>query len=312
MPTSVQREKVRFDSAGTECVAWHYPSVNGACVVMAGGFAVTKEPGTDLFARRFHEAGFGVLAFDYRHIGESGGQPRQIARVREYLQDWQNAVAFAATLPGVNPDRIAAWGFSLSGGHLFRVAARTPQLAAVVAQTPAVGGWTASRAATRHQKTLPLLRFFARGIADAAGWLLGRPPRMVPLAAPPGELAMLSTPDSLDGPRALDPDGRHTTWRQEIAARSALRFALYQPGRQASRIRCPVQVMVCEHDMTAHPPSAIRVAHRTPRAELVQIPGTHYAPFLNEHDRAVREQMSFLHRHLAASTRTNQSASTPS
>ena len=48
---------------------------------MSGGFAVTKEPGTDLFARRFNEAGFGVLAFDYRNIGESGGQPRQVQRV---------------------------------------------------------------------------------------------------------------------------------------------------------------------------------------------------------------------------------------
>ncbi|MFB9830782.1 alpha/beta hydrolase [Actinoallomurus acaciae] len=308
MPTSVQREKVRFDSGGTRCVAWHYPSTNGACVVMAGGFGVTKEPGTDLFARRFHEAGFGVLAFDYRHIGESGGQPRQIARVREYLQDWQAAVGYAATLPGVDRDRIAAWGFSLSGGHLFRVAAHTPHLAAVVAQTPAVGGWTASRAATRHQKTLPLLHFFARGIADAAGWLVGRPPRLVPLSAPPGVLAMLSTPDSLDGPRALDPAGEHTGWRQEIAARSALRFALYQPGREAPRVRCPVLVMVCEQDMTAHPPSAIRVARRTPQAELVRLPGMHYAPFLDEHERAVREQLSFLRRHLVDSSRTDRSA----
>lgn len=37
---------------------------------MAGGFAVTKEPGTDRFATRFADAGFGVLAFDYRGLGE--------------------------------------------------------------------------------------------------------------------------------------------------------------------------------------------------------------------------------------------------
>ena len=55
---------------------------------MAGGGGVTKEPGTDLSAKRFHEAGFAVLAFDYRRLGESGGQPRQVVRIREQLTDW--------------------------------------------------------------------------------------------------------------------------------------------------------------------------------------------------------------------------------
>ena len=82
------REKVRFAVGGTQCAAWHYPGTNGACIIMAGGFAVTREPGTDQFAARFHEAGYSVLAFDYRHLGESGGQPRQVVRVREQTEDW--------------------------------------------------------------------------------------------------------------------------------------------------------------------------------------------------------------------------------
>ncbi|MEU9211352.1 hypothetical protein AB0D27_26310 [Streptomyces sp. NPDC048415] len=96
----MDREKVRFASGGTECAAWHYPGTNGVCVIMAGGFTVAKEPGTDLFARRFHDAGFGVLAFDYRGLGESGGLPRQVLTVRGQLDDWQAAIAFAATLRG--------------------------------------------------------------------------------------------------------------------------------------------------------------------------------------------------------------------
>ena len=64
-----KRQKVRFTSGGEECAAWHYPGTTGACVVMAGGFAVTKEPATDRFAERFHDAGFSVVAFDYRQLG---------------------------------------------------------------------------------------------------------------------------------------------------------------------------------------------------------------------------------------------------
>src|SRR5271169_2729237 len=110
------RQKVCFPSGGTECAAWFYPGTNGSCVIMTGGFAVTKEPGTDLFAGRFNDAGFAVLAFDYRHLGESGGQPRQVQRVREQLADWEAAIAYAGTLPGVDPARLAIWSFSAPGG----------------------------------------------------------------------------------------------------------------------------------------------------------------------------------------------------
>jgi hypothetical protein len=48
------REKLRFVSGGTECAAWHYLGTTGACVIMAGGGGVAKEPGTDLFTERFN------------------------------------------------------------------------------------------------------------------------------------------------------------------------------------------------------------------------------------------------------------------
>jgi uncharacterized protein len=147
---TIKREKVRFASGATECVASHYPGDNGACVVMAGGLAVTKEPATDLFGRRFQAAGFTVLAFDYRRIGESGGQPRQVLPIKEQLADWQAALDAAATLPGVDPSKVAVRGFSASGGHIFRVA-RSPKVAAAIAQTPIADGLAATRNAARYQ-----------------------------------------------------------------------------------------------------------------------------------------------------------------
>jgi predicted alpha/beta hydrolase len=76
------RQKAHFRSGDTTCAAWHYPGTNGGCVIMAGGTAVTKEPGTDRFAERFSDAGFTVVAFDFRHLGESGGEPRQVVAHR--------------------------------------------------------------------------------------------------------------------------------------------------------------------------------------------------------------------------------------
>ena len=310
MSVSTGREKVQFVSGSTECAAWYYPGTNGGCVIMTGGFGVTKEPGTDRFAGRFNDAGFAVLAFDYRHLGESGGQPRQVQRVREQLADWQAAIAFAAARPGVDPARLAVWSFSAPGGLVFRVAAQHPELAAAIAQTPNADGQAAARNAARHQQPLALLRFAGRGIADAIGSPVGRPPRLVPLTGEPGTVALLTTPDALDGTRALDPDGGYPEWRREIAARSALRLGFYRPGRYAARVRCPLLVLVCDQDQSALAEPGVRAASRAPRGELVRLPGGHYEPFLGGHERAVEAELAFLRRHLVDHSRAAAADST--
>jgi uncharacterized protein len=296
----MEREKIRFASAGTECAAWHYPGTNGACVIMAGGLAVTKEPGTDRFARRFHQAGFAVVAFDYRRFGESGGQPRQVARIGDELADWQAAIGCAATLPDVEPGRVAIWGYSSTGGHILAVAARNPQLAAAIAQTPNTDGPAAARNASRHQRPLAMLRFTGIGLADSIGGMIGRPPRLVPLAGEPGTVAVLTTPDGREGGRVLNPGGAYPDWRQSVAARSVLRMAFYSPGREAARVSCPLLVVVADQDQSALAAPAIRAARRAPQAELVRLPGGHYAPFLDGHEQAVAAELSFLRRHLLA------------
>jgi len=309
---SVEREKVRFVSGDTECAAWHYPGTNGACVIMAGGGAVTKEPGTDLFAKRFNEAGFAVLAFDYRHLGESGGEPRQIVRIGEGIDDWQAAIEFAPTLPGVDPTRLAIWGFSLSGGHVFRVAAHNPQLAAAIAQTPNADGPVAGRSATRHQTPLAMLRLTGRSMLDTLGGFVGRQPLLVPLAGEPGTVSMLTTPDGLDGDRALNPGNKYPEWQQEVAARSVLPIVLYRPGRDASRIQCPLLVFVCDQDQTALVEPSVQAANRAPRGRLVRMPGGHYEPFLDGHEQAVEAQLSFLRKHLLDHVRADRPATADS
>jgi uncharacterized protein len=298
--TATTREKVRFTSGGEDCAAWHYQGADGGCVVMAGGFAVTKEPATDRFAARFHQAGFSVLAFDYRGLGESGGWPRLVLPVRDQLADWRAAISFASGLPGVDPTKLALWGFSASGGHVLRAAAHNPAAAAVIAQTPNTDGLAAARSQSRHQRLGASLRFTGRAMLDAIGGAVGRPPRLVPLVGAPGTLAVLTTPDAQDAERALDPDGHHPDWRRQVAARSAMRLAWYSPGRTAGRIACPLLIVVCEDDQAAPARAAVRTARRAPRGELVCLPGGHYEPFLAGHEEAVEAELGFLRRHLLA------------
>lgn len=288
---------MHFPSGDTQCAAWYYPGTNGACVVMAGGFAVPKEPATDQFAGRFHEAGFGVLAFDYRGLGGSGGEPRLVLPVGRQLADWRAAIDFARSRPGVDPGKVALWAFSASGGFVLAVAASDPHLAAVIAQTPNADGVAALRNAGRHQRTGAMLRFTGRALLDAAGSFFGRPPRLVPLIGAPGSVAMLTTPDSLDGERALHA-ADYPAWGQQVAARSALRIAFYRPGRHMRRIEVPLLVLVCDDDQTSLAAPAARAARRARRGELSRMPGGHYEPFLDGHEHAVQVELDFLQRHV--------------
>lgn len=292
------RRNIRFASGNSDCAAWHYPGTNRGCVIMAGGAGVTKEPGTDRFARRFHDAGFTVLAFDFRRFGDSGGAPRQTIRIREQLNDWRAAITYATGLPDVDPARIVIWGFSLSGGHVLTIAADNPAVAVAIAQTPLADGRAAAPNALKHMTTSAVLRLLARAVRDGLGGLVGRDPILVPAAGTPGEVAILTTPDALDATRALDPDGRYGDWTQMIAARWVLRAGSYRPGRRAERIACPLLVIACDHDQSVTPEPGARAAAAAPYGELVRMPGGHYEPFLGGHERTVEAEIDFLRRHL--------------
>lgn len=300
-PAAARREGITFRSGTDDCAAWHYQGSNGACVVMAGGAGVTKEPGTDRFAARFHAAGYSVLAFDHRHFGESGGTPRQVARIREQLADWEAAIDCAASLPGVTAGKVAGWGFSLAGGHLLRIAGRRAgrhRLAAVIAQAPLACGPASMPHALRHETPGVLARFPLIALRDVVRGLAGREPLLVPLAGPRGAVAMLTTPDALDGAQALNPDNAYPQWQQSIAARSVVPVGLYWPASAASRISCPLLAVISTHDRSVLAAPALKAARRAPGAEILQVDGGHYAAFLDQHETVVTAELDFLRRRL--------------
>src|SRR6185312_6525695 len=290
---------VRFASGDSTIAALHYPGVNGACLVMAGGTGVTKEPATDPFAPHFHAAGFTVLALDFRRLGESGGSPRQVVRVDDQLDDYRAAIAFAATLPEVDPTRIAIWGFSLAGGHVLRVAAREPGLAAAIAQAPLADGPAIAPQAMRAMTPSAALRLQLRAAGDLLSRrLLRRRPVLIPLAGPRGTVASITTPDGARGGQALDPDGRYPDWEQTVAAASALRVAFYRPGRTAARIACPLLVVAFDDDQTVLTSPPVKAAQRAPLGELARLKGDHYAAFERAHQATLDAEIGFLRRHL--------------
>jgi cephalosporin-C deacetylase-like acetyl esterase len=121
------RKDINFKVKGTSISAWLYLpedlSAPVPCIIMGHGFGGTKDMIMESYALRYQEAGFAVLAFDYRHFGESEGEPRQLMWIPYQLQDYAAAIEYARGLKEIDPARIALWGTSASGGYGMVIAA---------------------------------------------------------------------------------------------------------------------------------------------------------------------------------------------
>ena len=291
------RADVTFVSDGVVCAAWLYrpEGVDGSApvVVMAHGLGGVREMRLDAFAERFVAAGYACLVFDYRHFGASEGEPRQLLSIRRQRRDWAAAVAFARTLPGLDPDRVVLWGTSFSGGHVLAVAARDPRIAAVISQCP----FTDGLASTLAVPLLTSLRLTLVAVLDLVGSWFGRRPRYVPLAGRPGEVALMTAPDVVDGFGRLLPEGAAP--RDDAAARIALGIAFDRPGRRTREVHAPTYVVLCTGDTVAPAKATRRHADRLPHGEVVERHTGHFDIYVGqEFERTVADELDFLRRHV--------------
>jgi dienelactone hydrolase len=295
----VAREDVTFISGGLTCAAWLYLPEGGhesaPCVVMAHGFGGTRADAIPRFAERFAAAGLAALVFDYRHFGDSEGEPRQLLDIGLQLEDWTAAIACARTRPEVDETRIALWGSSFSGGHVVPTAARDGHVQAVISQGPFTDGLKqiASFSPSLNVKvTMHALR-------DQFRALLGRPPHYVPVVGPPGSDAVLQSPESEPGYRAIVGEG--SRWRNECTPRVFLRVPFYRPFRLGSRLRCPWLVCVAERDDLT-PPEAARELAEAGGAEVHGYDLGHFDIYVGAgFEQIVADQVAFLTRHLVES-----------
>jgi uncharacterized protein len=241
----MDRLNVSFESGALRCRAWFYPVATNteqpsACVVLGHGFGCVRRLGLDAFCRNFQAGGVAALAFDYRHFGESEGEPRQLIDIGCQLEDWRAAIAFARSLATLDGDRIALWGTSLGGAHAIVTAAADPRVAAVVAQVPYIGGLKfALRTGLVHS-----LRLALAGLRDELYARRGREPYYIPLYGPPGTLAGIAAAGVLDRVTMLTEgsvDNRYTP-------RVGLRLGGYRPMAKLDRVDCPVLICAAEHE----------------------------------------------------------------
>lgn len=302
-----ETQQVCFDSGRARCTADLYLP-DGAhsdlpCVVMGHGGSGTKRLWLPDYARAFASHGLAVLAFDYRHFGESEGEPRQLIDVAEQRDDYRAAVRFTRAHDGIDPDRIALWGTSLSGGHVLAVAADDPRIAAVVSQVPMIDGFHRGRALRERlnwEVTWRTAQFTAAAVYDAARDRLGLPPCLVPVVAEPGHIAVFTEPEAKNAFDVLG--GEDAGWCNALAPRFIFSLPRYRKGT-AQRLHMPVLMCLGDHDEQVSSRYAARVASDMPMVEIRHYPAGHFDVYLPPlRDAIMATQAAFLQRHLRGQT----------
>jgi dienelactone hydrolase len=299
---TVTRTKVQFDSSGVACAGYLYRPAQARgplpCVVLGHGTAGTMDR-LFVYAEPFAAAGLAVLVFDYRGWGASDGQPRQVIDIAGQLEDWRAAIEFARGLEGVDPDRIALWGSSLSGGHVVAVAADDPQIAAVVAQVPWFGDARTPGQTLRQLLEVSTIKLIAAAIRDAIRGARGRPPYLVPIVGEPGQTALFTGPEVKAALEAKALEG--SRWRNQFAPRFIFALPRYALGRLAERLGMPLLVCVADHDRETPADFAARFVERAPHGELRRYAASHFEMYHGETFKQVlADQVDFLRTHLLA------------
>ena len=112
---------------GVRLSGWYVPSRNGAAIVLVHGGGGDRQ-GTILHARMLAKAGYGVLLYDARGRGESGGHENAAGWQRD--RDVRGAVSFL-TRRGI--DHIGLLGLSTGAEAVVTEAASDKRIEAVVA-----------------------------------------------------------------------------------------------------------------------------------------------------------------------------------
>jgi alpha-beta hydrolase superfamily lysophospholipase len=217
----MERQEVTFVSGDDSCAAWLYTAAHEtsdcAIVVMAHGLSGTRRDMLGPFAERFAAAGLAALVFDHRGFGDSGGQPDLFEPARA-LQDWRAAIAFARSLPGVDPERVVSFGSSMGGGNALAAAAEDRRVAAAISQVPFLD---IVRQAHRSSPRV-VLRMLLAAILN----------RHLAAVGEPDEAAFINAPGSQAGWRRVVAGGEDSRWRNRVSARWLL-GAPYKPARHA-------------------------------------------------------------------------------
>ena len=248
----------------------------------------------ETYAIRYQEAGFALLAFDYRHFGESEGEPRQLILIPYQLEDYTAAIKYARGLKEIDPARIVLWGTSASGGYGMVIAAKDKNIACVCAQCLGLDPHASGEMFLKRLGIKHILLLFVHGQRDMMRFRLGLSLHKIPIVRKPGSIAFFTISDAYDSYSKLASEN----FINEICARVILRSHGFKPVEHLRNVQCPTPIQICDHDSLA--PISTEIAKELEKyAEVKHYPIGHFDIYTGDNfEKSVSGQLDFFKKQL--------------
>ncbi|KAG0143890.1 hypothetical protein CROQUDRAFT_108886 [Cronartium quercuum f. sp. fusiforme G11] len=281
-------------------------------IIMANGLALPRSAGLPHIAARFAAAGYNVFLFDFRHLGDSSGFPRQIVSVSRQEEDYISVLRYVSDPTKhqidfeshvLDPKNVVLWGWSNSGGHVSRLASRRdlPTIRAVIAIDPLCDG---AGNLLHHIYTAPgsLMKIGHRVFADMAVSLFTGPnPILLPALGPGG---FLDSEEAERGWRRLTPE-EGPIFVNQVAARYG--FDCIFNRANGATVHCPLMVSWSHNEGDGLIPSRFprKLADEAREAgvtvDVYEHAGDHFAIHVDglAFDDTIQHQLAFLAREVS-------------
>jgi fermentation-respiration switch protein FrsA (DUF1100 family) len=158
--TSLTENNIPFEEVklttmdGIRLAAWYTPAENGSVILVAHGYGGNRPEDIHVMLAR---NGYGVLAWDARAHGESGGETCSLGYYEQL--DAEAALTYALSQPEV--EHVGAWGGSMGGATMILTAAKHPEIEAVVSDSAFPSLEDVVRLNTPIKVMQPFVLFFA-------------------------------------------------------------------------------------------------------------------------------------------------------
>jgi len=274
---------IEFMSKGVRCRGLKYipddlrAGGRRPAIVMAHGFSAVKEMYFTNYAEEFRRAGLVAVLFDYRYLGESGGEPRGQVLPFEQIEDYRNAITFAQTQPEVDPEKIGVFGSSYSGGHVIVVGAVDRRVKCVASQVPYLDGWATADALNTKTGIDGFVKFLEGDRSER--YKSGRV-NYLPVVAADGN-AVLNTQTSYqwftETAKKMAP-----RWENRVTVESLEWLFLYHPVLFVPKVSpTPLLIVVAENDELVPTEVTLRAYNGALEPKkIVIVPGGHFDAYV--------------------------------
>jgi len=301
-----ERTTIYFESKGYQLESFLYRPKgveNPPVLITAHGVVLPKDAGIVPLIEHLLKKGFAVFSFDYRKTGGSEGEPRHAVKISEQVYDLEQALKYVTrNVSGVNPQKIALYGYSLGGGNVVHVASHPEKLAkenitvsAVVLWGPHADGLKNSIQVIRaNGHSLDRLKFVILVFQDVLLSFFGKI-RYVPVAGP---MAALSQEDYVDYLAAVEPAQKEGIWQNKLPGRSFFEIIMNRPVLYADAITAHTLIVGCETDHYIDKNTLFALDEAIPSSTLEMLPTGHFGVLDTHFEQAAKLTSDFLIKHL--------------